>query len=79
MEYHSYFEQDVKMFYNIVQYHMIDEVYQPETLIVSSTELIEHVYFMVEGTAKLEVKIAGETHKLEVLKSRDTFGQFKIF
>ena len=74
MEYHSYFEQDVKMFYNIVQYHMIDEVCLPDNLIVSSTEQIEHVYFMVEGAAQVEIKIAGEMHKLEVLKSRDTFG-----
>jgi hypothetical protein len=62
LEYHSYFEQDVKMFYNIVQYHMIDEVYLPENLIVSSTEPIEHVYFMVEGTAQVEIKVSGVTH-----------------
>jgi len=29
---------------------------------------------MVEGAAQVEIKIAGEMHKLEVLKSRDTFG-----
>ena len=27
MEFHSYFEEEVRMFYDIVQYHMIDEVY----------------------------------------------------
>ena len=74
MEYHSYFEQDVKMFYNIVQYHMIDEVFLPGNLIVSSTESIEHVYFMVQGTAQVEIKVNGVTHPLVVLKSRDTFG-----
>ena len=34
MEYHSYYVQDVKMFYDSVQYHMIEETILPENLIV---------------------------------------------
>ena len=62
MEYHSYFVQDVKMFYDIVQYHMIEETILPENLIVSANEQINHVYFMVDGTAKLEIKLKDEIH-----------------
>ena len=34
---------------------------------------------MLEGTASVEIAFNGEVHKLDELKSRDTFGQFKIF
>ena len=55
MEFHSYFEEEVRMFYDTVQYHMIDEIILPENIIVSSNELVNHVYFMVEGTASLDI------------------------
>ena len=53
---------------------MIEETFLPDDLIVSETELIQHIYFMVEGTAKIEIKIDGEKIQLETLKIRDTFG-----
>jgi len=79
MEIHSYFEEEVRMFYDIVQYHMIAETFDPDDLIVSNLESIEHVYFMVEGTAQITISLKGEEIKLDEIKSRDTFGQFKIF
>ena len=79
MEFHSYYEEEVKMFFDIVQYHMTKETYLPQNLIVSSDELINHIYFIVEGTAQVEIKVNGVAHKIEQLKCRDTFGQFKIF
>ena len=30
MEYHSYYAEDVKMFYDMVQYHMVEETIRPE-------------------------------------------------
>ena len=58
---------------------MIPETFHPGDLIVSSTELIDHIYFMLEGTAEIKIKIKGVDHILEELKCRDTFGQFKLF
>ena len=30
LEFHSYFDEEVRMFYDIVQYHMIDETFLSE-------------------------------------------------
>jgi hypothetical protein len=68
MDYHSYFLNDVKMFYDIIQYHMVEDVIQPEQVIVKYNEPIEHIYFMAEGTASLEIKLDGEVYILEELK-----------
>jgi hypothetical protein len=56
------------MFYDTFQYHMIEVVIFPGQFIVGENEPVNHVYFMVKGTASVEIKLDGEIHQLEVLK-----------
>jgi signal-transduction protein with cAMP-binding, CBS, and nucleotidyltransferase domain len=57
LEIHSHEEYDRLMFYDCLQYQMEEEAYEPGEEIISAKQSINHIYFMLEGYAQVEIYV----------------------
>lgn len=78
LEIHTHCDHERQMFYDYLQYHMEEETFEIGEEIINATQRIEHLYFMLEGFAQIEIMVNDEIHKMDVLKSADIFCQYKM-
>jgi len=78
LEIHSNDEYDRAMFYECLQYQMEEEAFEAGEEIISATQEINHIYFMFQGFAEVEITVNDEVHKMDILRSKDLFGQYKM-
>ena len=57
---------------------MEEEAFEAGEEIISATQEINHIYFMFQGFAEVEITVNDEVHKMDVLRSKDLFGQYKM-
>ena len=78
LEIHSNDLFDRTMFYESLQYQMEEEAFEAGEEIISATQEINHIYFIFQGFAEVEITVNNEVHKMDVLRSKDFFGQYRM-
>ena len=58
----------------VIQYHMVMEAFEQGSEIMAAEDPVKSIYFILQGICQLEIFCSGKSHKIEVLKSSDTFG-----
>jgi CRP-like cAMP-binding protein len=57
---------------------MEEEKFEAGEEIIHADQHINHIYFIFQGFAEVEINVNDEIHKMDVLRSKDIIGQYKM-